>query len=125
MHQEYGMLKDLLDSERRWIYNEGIENTLFYASPRNQYPMAIFGVGAEIKHLVLDGKCLSIEVFHSDAQNIDDRELLLMFENCVGSIAGFHKYSVEVQGEATKICGTITFLSLEAAQRALEKKFKY
>ena len=41
-----------------------------------------FGVGAEIKHLVLDGKCLSIEVCHSDAQTLDDRELLLMFENC-------------------------------------------
>ena len=81
--------------------------------------MAIFGAGAEIKHLVLDGKCLSIEVCHPDAQTLDDRELILMFENCVGSIDGFHKYSVVGQREETKKWGTITFFSPEVAQKAV------
>ena len=62
MQQEYGMMKDSLDSERRWIYNEGIEKYLFYASWGKQSLVALFGAGAEIKHLVLDAKCLSIEV---------------------------------------------------------------
>ena len=73
---------------------EGIEKSLFYVSWGKQSPMALFGACEEIKHLVLDGKCLSIEVCHPDAKTLDDRELLLMFENCVGSINGFHKYSV-------------------------------
>ena len=46
MLQEYGMLKDVLDSERRWIYNEGIEKSLFYASQGKQSPVALFGAGA-------------------------------------------------------------------------------
>ena len=51
--------------------------------------MARFGDGAEIKHLILDGKYLSIEVCHPDAQTIDDRDLLLMFENCTGSFTSW------------------------------------
>ena len=51
--------------------------------------MTLFGIGAVMKHLVLDGKCLSIEIFHPDAQNINDRELLLMFENCAGSFTSW------------------------------------
>ena len=100
---------------------KGIENSLFYASWGKQYPMALFGACAEIKHIVLDGKCLSTEVCHLDAQTLDDIEILLMFENFAGSIAGFHKYSVEGQGEATKKWGTITFFSPEAAQRAVHQ----
>ena len=115
------MLKDVLDSERRWIYNEGIEKSLFYVSRGKQSPVEIFDAGVEIKHLLLDGKCLSIEVCHPDAQTLDDRELLLMFENGAGSIDGFHKYSVVGQGEATKKWGTITFFSPEAAQRAVHQ----
>ena len=81
--------------------------------------MTLFGAGAKIKHLVLDGKYLSIEVCHMDAQTIDDRELLLMFGNCASSIDGFHKYSVAGQGEATKKWGTIIFLIPEATQRGV------
>ena len=44
-----------------------------------------------------------------------------MFENCVGIITGFHKYSVAGQGEATKKRVTITFFSLEADQRAVHQ----
>ena len=69
--------------EGGYIMNfEGIEKSLFYASRGKQSPVALFGAGAKIKHLVLDGKCLSIEFCHPDAQNLDDRDLLLMFENC-------------------------------------------
>ena len=68
---------------------EGIEKSLFYASQGMQSLVALFGAGVEIKHLVLDGKCLSIEVFHPDAQTLDDRELLLIFENCAGSFTSW------------------------------------
>ena len=51
--------------------------------------MALFGASAEIRHIVLDGNCLSIKFFHPDAQTIDDRDLLLMFENCTGSFTSW------------------------------------
>ena len=44
-----------------------------------------------------------------------------MFENCAGSIAGFHKYSVAGQGEATKKWGTITFFSPEASHTSVHQ----
>ena len=46
MHQAYGMLKDVLESERMWRYNEGIEKYLFYASQGKQSLVALFGAGA-------------------------------------------------------------------------------
>ena len=110
------MLDEVLNCEHRWIYNEGIEKTLFYASQGKEFQVALFGAGTEIKHLELEGKYLSIEVCHPDAQSLDDRELLLMFENCVGRIAGFHKYLVAGQGEVIGKWGTITLFSLEVAK---------
>lgn len=121
MDQAYGMLEDVLNCERKWIYNEGIEKSLFHASRGKASPVALFGAGAEIKHLELEGKSLSVEVCHPNAQSLDDRVLLVMFEKCAGRIAGFHKYLAAGQGEVTGKWGTITFFSPEAAQMAVHQ----
>ncbi|OVA18970.1 hypothetical protein BVC80_8933g16 [Macleaya cordata] len=55
--------------------------------------MALFGAGAEIKHQELGKKYLTVQVLHSNACALDDKELLMMFEECACGISGFHKFA--------------------------------
>ncbi|KAH9292074.1 hypothetical protein KI387_042739, partial [Taxus chinensis] len=120
MGQAYGLLEDVLKCERRWMYNDCMEKSLFYATRGKHSPVALFGAGAEIKHLELEDKYLSVEVCHPNAQILDDREVLLLFENCAGGIAGFQKHpGAGKEGIGTGKWGILTFFSPEAAQTAV------
>ncbi|XP_057829663.2 ATP-dependent RNA helicase DEAH11, chloroplastic [Cryptomeria japonica] len=120
MGQAYGLLENVLKSERRWMHNDCMEKSLFFA-PRGKYsPLALFGAGAEIKHLEMEDKYLSVEVCHPNVQVLDDRELLLLFENLTGGIAGFQKHTgAGKEGLGIEKWGIITFFNPEAAQKAV------
>eukprot|EP01018_Ginkgo_biloba_P028693 Gb_34264 [translate_table: standard] len=120
MQKACDMLADVLKCERRWMDNECMEKCLFYASRGKHSPVALFGAGAEIKHLEMEDKFLSVEVCHPNVQSLDEKELLKMFDSCTDGIAGYHKYSgPQQEGEATAKWGMITFISPEAAQTAV------
>ena len=42
-------------------------------------PVALFGSSAEIKHLELEKRSLSVDVCHPNVNEIDDKELLMFF----------------------------------------------
>ncbi|XVF17310.1 hypothetical protein REPUB_Repub10bG0109100 [Reevesia pubescens] len=84
--------------------------------------MALFGAGAEIKHLEVDKRCLTVDVFHSNANALEDKELLMFLEKYSnGSICSVHKSPVNRQETDDKEkWGKITFLTPDAARKAAE-----
>ncbi|KAG6527169.1 hypothetical protein ZIOFF_009263 [Zingiber officinale] len=84
--------------------------------------LVLFGSGAEIKHLELEGRFLSVEILHSNSLALDDKELLMMADNCVCRIANYHKYvGTRQEGADETKWGRITFLSPDMAEYAIKK----
>ncbi|XWS41617.1 hypothetical protein CRYUN_Cryun17cG0097700 [Craigia yunnanensis] len=84
--------------------------------------MALFGAGAEIKHLEIDKRYLTVDVFHSNVNALEDKELLMFFEKYSnGSICSVHKSQANGQESDDKEkWGKITFLTPDAARKAAE-----
>uniref|UniRef100_A0A2P2JTQ8 RNA helicase n=1 Tax=Rhizophora mucronata TaxID=61149 RepID=A0A2P2JTQ8_RHIMU len=122
MENIYGVVNDALKYEIKWLSTECLEKCLYRggragASP----PIALFGSGAEIKHLELENRYLSVDVTLSNANAPDDKELLAFFENSVSGVCGFHKYAASGHDNDDKEkWGRLTFLTHEAARRALD-----
>ncbi|KAJ6852262.1 ATP-dependent RNA helicase DEAH12, chloroplastic-like [Iris pallida] len=116
------ILTDILDCEKKWLRDECIEKCLFHGGQGTSPSMALFGSGAEIKHLELDKRYLTVEISHQDAYKLNEKELLRMIQQHAPGIAGFSKHSVFGQEgpEPTKV-GKIIFLSPESAEKAVEK----
>ncbi|XP_074268675.1 ATP-dependent RNA helicase DEAH12, chloroplastic-like [Silene latifolia] len=133
-------VNDALDCERRWLLNECMERCLYHGSPSAVPPVALFGSGAEIKHLELDKRCLTVDVFHSNASAVDDKELLLHIDRHTSGIDVFHpnvsavddkELLLPTERHTSGICsfhkyegqekwGSITFLTPGAAIKAAE-----
>ncbi|KAI5381624.1 hypothetical protein KIW84_UN0580 [Lathyrus oleraceus] len=75
-----------------------------------------------IKHLELEKHSLSVDVYHSNINAIDDKELLMFFEkNTSGSICAVYKFQgMGKDPPDREKWGKITFLSPDAAKRAVE-----
>ncbi|XP_065870868.1 ATP-dependent RNA helicase DEAH11, chloroplastic-like isoform X1 [Euphorbia lathyris] len=122
MEKVYAIVNDALEYEVKWLSNECLEKCLYHggragASP----PVALFGPGAEIRHLELEDKCLSVDVFVSNGNGLDDREILTFFEKSVSGVCGCHRFSSGRQdGDLIEHWGRVTFLSPEAAKNALD-----
>lgn len=114
------VVSDALEYERKWLRDECVEKCLFPGLPGSSPPVALFGSGAEIKHLELEKRYLTVEISHPNAQAIADKEVLLMADQCVSGVANYHKYAGNGQ-EGTDKWGKITFLSPEAAENAVAK----
>ncbi|KAG6533685.1 hypothetical protein ZIOFF_007560 [Zingiber officinale] len=114
-------VKDAMGYETRLIKNECIEKCLF-PGRSDSSSLALFGSGAEIKHLELESRFLSVEILHPNSLALDDKELLMMVENCGCRIANYHKYVGTGQDgvDGTK-WGRITFLSPDMAEYAINK----
>lgn len=115
-------VKHALDCERRWMQNECMELCLYYGGPGTSPPVALFGSGAEIKHLEIDKRSLTVDVFASKVSTIDDKELILFVEDYATGICALHKsaaYGRET--EEREKWGSITFLTPDAAERAAAK----
>ncbi|CAL5438598.1 unnamed protein product [Camellia sinensis] len=99
------LLTDALAYEKKLLRNECLEKCLHRGGqPGVTPPVALFGAGAEIKHLELERD-----------------ELLIFFENFVSGVCGFHKFTLSGQdGEDNEKWGRITFFTPVAAQKAVE-----
>ncbi|KAI4325978.1 hypothetical protein MLD38_031337 [Melastoma candidum] len=117
----YSLCFGSLECQRRWMQNECLEK-LLYHGPGVSAPLALFGSGAEIKHLELDGRILTVDVSHSNCGALDDNELLVFLEgNTYGNIVAVQKYPPNRQeGDYPDRWARVTFLSPDAAKQAFE-----
>ncbi|KAI5381506.1 hypothetical protein KIW84_UN0677 [Lathyrus oleraceus] len=115
------LVSDVLEYEKKRLRTECMEKILYHGSG-SASPMALFGSGAEIKHLELEKHSLSVDVYHSNINAIDDKELLMFFEkNTSGSICAVYKFQgMGKDPPDREKWGKITFLSPDAAKRAVE-----
>ncbi|CAJ2667894.1 pre-mRNA splicing factor ATP-dependent RNA helicase-like protein [Trifolium pratense] len=114
-------VNDVLEDEKKRLRVECTERYLYHGSGSSS-PVALFGSGAEIKHLELEKHSLSVEVCHPNINAIDDKELLMFFEkNTSGCICSVYKFQGMVKdADDREKWGKITFLSPDAAKRAVE-----
>ncbi|XAR73444.1 RNA helicase [Bertholletia excelsa] len=122
MEKVNSLVNDILECEKKWLHNECIEKCLYHGGPGLSPSVALFGAGAEIKHLELEKRCLTVDVFHSDVNTIDDKELLKFLEiNVAGNICAVHKFTgIGQDSDEKEKWGRITFLSPDAAKKAAE-----
>ncbi|GMH14654.1 hypothetical protein Nepgr_016495 [Nepenthes gracilis] len=116
-------VKTALHCERKWLQNECIEKCLYPGGPGVSSPVALLGAGAEIKHLELDKRSLTVDVFCSDVDAVDDKELISCIENYSHGVCAIHKFTGHgPESEDKRKWGSITFLTPDAANRATELK---
>ncbi|XP_014493823.2 ATP-dependent RNA helicase DEAH12, chloroplastic isoform X1 [Vigna radiata var. radiata] len=119
MDTALALVNGALEFERKLLRAECIDKFLYHGSGPS--PIALFGSGAEIKHLELEKRSLSIEVCHANINAIDDKELLMFLEkNTSGSICAVHKSAGNMKDEDKEKWGRITFTSPEFVKRATE-----
>ncbi|KAI3814030.1 hypothetical protein L1987_18772 [Smallanthus sonchifolius] len=111
------IVSSLLEREGKWLQNECFERRLFpgrHGAP----PVALMGSGAEVKHLELEKRCLTVDVFVHGSHDIDEKELLCFLEKLTsGDICAVHRLN-GVVGQDNEKWGRITFLTPEAAEKA-------
>ncbi|WCJ18785.1 ATP-dependent RNA helicase DEAH11 chloroplastic [Euphorbia peplus] len=123
MEKVYGIVYDALQYEVKWLRNECLEKCLYHGGRRAgaSLPVALFGAGAEIRHLELEDRCLSVDVSVSNGNCPDDKEILTFFEKNVSGVCGSYRFSISRQdGGLIEKWGRVTFLSPEAAKKALD-----
>ncbi|KAH7520502.1 hypothetical protein FEM48_Zijuj08G0150600 [Ziziphus jujuba var. spinosa] len=116
-------VNDALECERKWMHNECLEKCLYHGSGIPS--VALFGAGAEIKHLELQKRCLTVDIYYENVKALDaaaEKELLMSLEKfSSGSICSIHKFTgVGQESDDREKWGRITFLSPDAVQKAGE-----
>jgi ATP-dependent RNA helicase DHX8/PRP22 len=103
------------------LRNECLERSLFPGRSGSS-PVALFGSGAEIKHLELEKRYLTVEILHQNAHDINDKELICLVESIVSGVVNFHKSTgnFRMASDGTK-WGKFTFLKPENAEDAVSK----
>ncbi|KAI9116976.1 hypothetical protein K1719_011975 [Acacia pycnantha] len=121
MELAIAMVNEALEYEKKWLHTECLEKCLYHGSGVSS-PVALFGSGAEIKHLEVENQCLSVDVCHPNISASSDKELLMFLEkNSAGCICAVHKFTnVGQDVEDKEKWGRISFLSPAAAKRATE-----
>jgi len=115
------LVNDVLQYEKKRLHTECMEKCLYHGFGSSS-PVAMFGSGAEIKHLELEKLPLSVDVFHPNVNAIDEMELHMFFEkNTSGCICDMQKFTGMVKDVEDKAkWGKITFMTSNAAKRAAE-----
>lgn len=121
MEKVFSIVNGALECEAKMLKNECLERNLFPGRPGSS-PLALFGSGAEIKHLELEKRFLSVEVLHQNARDINDKELILLVDSLISGIANFHKSAgnFRIASDENK-WGKFTFLKPEDAEYAVSK----
>ncbi|KAJ4908582.1 helicase domain-containing protein / IBR domain-containing protein / zinc finger protein-related [Raphanus sativus] len=120
------LVNDALECEKKWMRNECLEKYIY--NGRGQVPMALFGSGAQIKHLEVDQRFLTVDVFYYGDSFVDDREVLRFLEKKIdGCFCSIHKLVGNKQDcDEKDKWGRITFLTPETAMKATEiQKFDF
>ncbi|XP_020575693.1 ATP-dependent RNA helicase DEAH11, chloroplastic-like [Phalaenopsis equestris] len=116
------MFNDVLECERRLLREECIEKCLFIAVAGSFPSFALFGSGGEIKHLELDNRCLTVEIFYPRVHELNNKELILLINQNISGIANIYVFGGNGQeGPDTCKWGKVTFLKPEDAQKAITK----
>ncbi|KAI4987261.1 hypothetical protein ZWY2020_020061 [Hordeum vulgare] len=115
------IVNGVLECEGKMLRNECLQKSLF-PSRIGSSPLALFGSGAEIKHLELGKRYLTVEVLHQNACDINDKELIFLVDSLISGVANFHKSSgnFRIASDETK-WGKFTFLKPEGAEEAVSK----
>nr|XP_043638906.1 ATP-dependent RNA helicase DEAH12, chloroplastic [Erigeron canadensis] len=118
MGRVYEIVNSVLEREGSWLQNECIEKCLFrgrHVSP----PVALFGAGAEIKHLELEKRCLTVEIYLHGSNDVEEKEVLSLLEKYTsGNICAVHR--LNGIGQDNEKWGRVTFLTPEAAEKAIK-----
>ncbi|RAL50652.1 hypothetical protein DM860_015799 [Cuscuta australis] len=116
MEKVCSLVQGALDHEKKLLRNECSEQPLYNAGPTVLPSFSLFGSGAEIKHLELKKRYLSVDIFHSNINALDERELVEFLEGyTLGHICGISKY-LDKEDKWVKV----TFSTPEAATMAVE-----
>ncbi|KAJ9177545.1 hypothetical protein P3X46_012754 [Hevea brasiliensis] len=123
MEKVFSLVKEAVEYEQKRLRNECMEKCLYHGvgvSPS----VALFGAGAEIKHLELESRCLTVDIFLFSSNTVHDRELLMFLEKFVsGGICAVHKSTGFGQdGDVKDKWGKVTFLTPDAARKAAQLK---
>ncbi|XP_022943236.1 ATP-dependent RNA helicase DEAH12, chloroplastic-like [Cucurbita moschata] len=121
MDAVYHFVNDILEYERKYLWNECMEKCLYHGNGGSP-PVALLGSGAKIRHLELEKRYLTVDVFRSNVDSIDDKELFMSLEKSVsGTICTIQKVPCSGQDDDDKERGhRITFLTPDAAEKALK-----
>ncbi|CAH9070258.1 unnamed protein product [Cuscuta epithymum] len=112
-------VNEVLQHEQKLLKNECLEKCTHMGGSTFSASFALFGAGAEIKHLELDKRCLTVDIYHSNVNAIDDKELLMFLERNCGDIGAVHKFSGSSHDiEEKEQWGRVTFVTPEAANMA-------
>ncbi|KAF7028272.1 hypothetical protein CFC21_040224 [Triticum aestivum] len=121
MEKVFCIVNNALECEGKLMRNECLERSLF-PERSGSSPIALFGSGAEVKHLELGKRYLTVEVLHQNASDINDKELISLVDSLVSGVANFHKSSGNFRlGSGETKWGKITFLKPENAEDAVSK----
>ncbi|KAK4485915.1 hypothetical protein RD792_008566 [Penstemon davidsonii] len=119
MEKVCSMVNDDLEYESKLLQNECLEKCLYNGGSSVLPSIALFGAGAEIKHLELEKRHLTVEISHSNNNSLNDKELLVYLETfSLGHICAISRFSGD-NVENGK-WGRVTFLTPDAATKAVE-----
>lgn len=116
------LVTEVLDYEKKLLRNECLEEFLYIGGPKVLPSIALFGAGAEIKHLELEKRCLSVDIYHSNVSALDQKELLSFLERfTLGFICSVSKFwGSGPENEDKDKWGRVTFQTPDAAKKAAE-----
>lgn len=121
MERAINITNDALEYSRKLLQNECLEKLLYNGGPGVSPSIALFGAGAQIMHLELEKRYLTVDISYSNVNSIEDKELLSFFEKFTsGSICGFQKFSGTGQENEKESSFRVTFLTPGAAKKAFE-----
>ncbi|CAI0422099.1 unnamed protein product [Linum tenue] len=111
------IVEEAVEYERRALRNECMERRLYHGVGFSS-SVALLGAGAEIKHVELEKRSLTVDIFLSK-DLVDDKELLMFLEKSTcGTICSVQKFYGSQEADDQQKWGRITFLSPLAAEKA-------
>ncbi|MCO5604458.1 hypothetical protein L7F22_058624 [Adiantum nelumboides] len=109
------LVKEAIVQEKKWLNSECYEKCIFRALPGRSSPSILFGAGAEVKEVLMQGEFVTVEVLNVDTE-IQDQEVLKMFDMCAEGVAGFSRNGLP---ENSRKWGTVTLNSRKGAAEAV------
>ncbi|CAI9763564.1 unnamed protein product [Fraxinus pennsylvanica] len=128
MEKVWSTVNDALGYEIKLLQNECLEKCLYKGGPKVFPSVALFGAGAKIKHLELEKRFLTVDIFHSNLDALHDKELLMFLERFTsGDICAIYKFSgIGQDSRENGKWGRVTFLTPDAAEKAVDlNQFEY
>ncbi|XP_021897423.1 ATP-dependent RNA helicase DEAH12, chloroplastic-like isoform X1 [Carica papaya] len=120
MERVFFTVNDDLKREQRLLRNECMEKCLYHGPGIT--PFALFGAGAVIKHLELEKRFLTVDVYNSNLDALDDKELVMFLEERTSGVicSTFKATSSGKESDENEKWGRVTFLTPHAAKKAAE-----